>query len=108
MHSAVTDRFGVIYLHPVLIVTCLDSSFLFLACLIVAWSTTATISYDLKEMALSMSLQGLSDSVTQLSVNTLELVNNLSSACEVLIMQLGLFCARPLMQVTHMCLWHKK
>ena len=31
--STVTDRFGVIYLHPVLIVTRLDSSPIFLSCL---------------------------------------------------------------------------
>ena len=38
-----TDRFGVIYLCPALIVTHLDSSPLLSSCLVVAWSNTATL-----------------------------------------------------------------
>ena len=56
------------------------------------------ISDELKEMALSMSLQGLSDSDIR---ELLESVNDPSSTCEALIAPLGRFHTSPLRLVAH-------
>ena len=86
--SAVTDRFGMIYLCLALIVTRLESSTLLLSCLVVAWSNTTTVM--LSEWATTVNAQLIVEQASMMIQSHLS-----ASSCTLFVV---LCCLRTLKQ----------